>query len=30
MDLPVSTVEKHMARAMTALAEKQRREMLQR
>src|SRR5258708_9942852 len=30
MDLPVSTVEKHMARAMTALAEKQRRERLQR
>ena len=30
MDLPVSTVEKHMARAMTALAEKQRGEMLQR
>jgi len=29
MDLPVSTVEKHMARAMTALAEKQRREMLE-
>jgi RNA polymerase sigma factor (sigma-70 family) len=30
MDLPVSTVEKPMARAMTALAEKQRREMLPR
>ncbi len=29
MDLPVSTVEKHMARAMTVLAEKRRSEMLQ-
>jgi RNA polymerase sigma factor (sigma-70 family) len=29
MDLPVSTVEKHMARAMTALVERQRREMLE-
>ncbi len=30
MDLPVSTVEKHMARAMTILAERRRNEMLQR
>lgn len=28
MNMPVSTVEKHMARAMTILIEKQRREML--
>jgi hypothetical protein len=27
MDLPVSTVEKHMARAMTVLIEKRRREV---